>query len=138
MMKENLVIPFTGLIGFASYFSIAVLLLGLFSAIYAKVTPYKEFSLIARGNLAAAYSFSGALLGFAIPLASVIAHSVSIPDMVIWGIIAMLVQLLTFIIVRRIFPAIVSDIPANEVGKGVFLGAVSVVIGILNAACITY
>ena len=137
MMKEN-IIPFTGLIGFLSYFSIAVLLLVLFSALYAKVTPYREFTLIAKGNLAAAYSFGGSLFGFAIPLASVIAHSVSIPDMVIWGIIAMLVQLLTFIIVKIIFPSIVSDIPANEVGKGVFLGAVSIVIGILNAACITY
>jgi len=123
--------------GFISYFVTAVLLLFLFSKIYEKVTPYREFSLISNGNTAAACSFGGALLGFAIPLASAIAHSGGLLDMILWAMIALIVQLLTFFTVRMAFPGIVADIPANQVSKGIFLGIVSLVVGILNAACMT-
>jgi len=132
---EKFVTSISGLAAFAAYFGSAVVLLVLFAKIYEKVTPYKEFDLIAQGNTAAACSFSGALLGFAIPLASVIAHSLGLIDMVIWGVIALAVQVLTFFIVRFIFPRIVADIPAGQTAQGIFLGAVSLLIGILNAAC---
>jgi putative membrane protein len=138
MTGEKVVTSFSGLPGFGIYFVMAVVLLVLFSLIYARITPYREFALISRGNLAAAWSFSGALLGFAIPLASAISHSVGLIDMVVWGIVALIVQLLAFTVVRRIFPAIVSDIPENHVAQGVFLGVVSLVTGVLNAACMTY
>ena len=138
MMGEKFITSFSGLLGFGVYFVMAVFLLVLFSLIYTRITPYKEFALISKGNLAAAWSFSGALLGFAIPLASAISHSVSLIDMAVWGTIALVVQLLTFSAVKRLFPAIVSDIPENHVAQGVFLGVVSLVAGILNAACMTY
>jgi putative membrane protein len=138
MMGEKFITSFSGLLGFGVYFVMAVFLLVLFSLIYTRITPYNEFALISKGNLAAAWSFSGALLGFAIPLASAISHSVSLIDMAVWGSIALVVQLLTFSAVKRLFPAIVSDIPENHVAQGVFLGVVSLVAGILNAACMTY
>ncbi len=138
MMGEKFITSFSGLLGFGVYFVMAVFLLVLFSLIYTRITPYKEFALISKGNLAAAWSFSGALIGFAIPLASAISHSVSLIDMAVWGTIALVVQLLTFSAVKRLFPAIVSDIPENHVAQGVFLGVVSLVAGILNAACMTY
>jgi putative membrane protein len=59
-------------------------------------------------------------------------------DMVLWGIVALVVQILTFLMVRMIFPNLVADIPANKVSKGIFLGAVSIAVGILNAACMIY
>ncbi len=138
MTGEKVVTSFSGLLGFGIYFVMAVVLLALFSLIYARITPYREFALISKGNLAAAWSFSGALIGFAIPLASAISHSVGLVDMAVWGTVALVVQLIAFTVVRRIFPAIVSDIPENHVAQGVFLGAVSLVTGILNAACMTY
>lgn len=127
-----------GLTSFAAYFGSSILLLVVFAFIYSHVTPYREFSLIAAGNDAAAYSLAGALVGFALPLASAVSHSVGLGDMLIWGLIALLVQILTFLVVRVIFPKIVADIPANQISKGVFLGAVSIAVGILNAACMTY
>ncbi|MFA7348016.1 MAG: DUF350 domain-containing protein [Desulfurivibrionaceae bacterium] len=127
-----------GLANFAVYFGISVLLLVAFAVLYSRVTPYREFTLIADGNEAAAYSFTGALIGFALPLGSAIAHSVALADMVLWGIVALVVQILTFLMVRVIFPNLVADIPANKVSKGIFLGAVSIAVGILNAACMTY
>jgi len=134
-MVEKFVTSISGLTAFAAYFGTAVVLLVLFAKMYEIVTPYKEFDLMAKGNTAAACSFSGALLGFAIPLASVIAHSLGLLDMIIWGVIALAVQVLTFFAVRLIFPHIVADIPAGQTAQGIFLGAVSLLIGILNAAC---
>lgn len=128
----------SGLASFAAYFGSSLLLLVVFATIYSHVTPYREFSLIATGNDAAAYSLAGALVGFALPLASAVSHSVGLGDMLLWGLIALLVQILTFLVVRLIFPKIVADIPANQISKGVFLGAVSIAVGILNAACMTY
>jgi putative membrane protein len=122
---------------FILYFITAVVLLVIFAKIYEKITPYREFDLIGRGDVAAACSFGGALLGFAIPLASAIAHSLGLIDMILWGVIALIVQLLTFQAIKMIFPTIVADIPANQVSKGIFLGIVSLIVGILNAACIT-
>ena len=48
--------------------SVIVLLIGV--VIYLFITPMKEIALIRQKNTAAAISFSGALLGLALPLAS--------------------------------------------------------------------
>lgn len=138
MLTEKIVTSISGLQAFLIYFGASIFLLVIFALVYAMVTPYREFRLISEGNMAAAYSYSGALLGFAIPLASSITHSVGLIDMIIWGIIALVVQTVTFLVVKLIYPAIVLDIPANQTSKGMFLGVVSVVTGVLNAACMTY
>ncbi len=138
MLTEKIVTSISGLQAFLIYFAASIFLLVIFALVYVMVTPYREFRLISEGNMAAAYSYSGALLGFAIPLASAITHSVGLIDMIIWGIIALIVQIVTFLVVKLIFPAIAIDIPANQASKGIFLGIVSLVTGILNAACITY
>jgi putative membrane protein len=52
--------------------------------------------------------------------------------------VALVVQLTTYLVVSRIFNAVADDIKADRVGKGLFLGAVSVIVGILNAASISY
>jgi putative membrane protein len=127
-----------GLPSFLFYFATAIGLLLLFLLAYIFITPYREIALIRAGNAAAAASLSGAMLGFVLPLASAIAHSVSLPDMAVWGLIAMIIQLLVYLAARLLMPDLVRDIPAGKVATGVFLGALSVAIGILNAACMSY
>lgn len=138
VIAEKFVLSISGLSAFATYFALSIILLLVYSAIYTRVTPYKELALIAEGNLAAAYSCGGALLGFAIPLASAVSHSVGILDMIIWGTIALAIQIFTFLAMRFVFPAITTDIPANRTSTGFFLGIVSIIVGTLNAACMTY
>jgi putative membrane protein len=128
----------SGLSAFFSHFLIAMLLLALFIAIYVRITPYKEITLIRAGNVAAAISLSGSMLGFAVALASAIANSISLFDMLTWGSIALVVQLLAFLLTRVMLPDIVSDIPQNKTASGIFLGAASFALGLLNAACMTY
>jgi putative membrane protein len=129
---------FAGFDDFLVYLAVALVLLGLFIAIYIRVTPYREIALIREGNMAAAYSLSGALIGFVIPLASAVEHSVSLVDMTIWGLIAMLIQLGAYVAVKLTIPGIGTDIPENRVAQGFFLGAVSLAVGVLNAACMSY
>ncbi|MBL8379456.1 MAG: DUF350 domain-containing protein [Burkholderiales bacterium] len=138
MFKTQVLQSFAGFDEFLGYLCIAAGLLILFVALYVRITPYREIALIREGNRAAAYSLSGTLLGMAIPLASAIEHSVNPVDMVIWGAIALAVQLLVFVLARMALPNVATDIPAGKEASGLFLGVVSLAGGILSAACMTY
>lgn len=127
-----------GLDEFLVFFGLAVAFVAIFLVLYVKITPYDELKLIREGNTAAAASLSGALIGFTLPLASSIIHSVHPWDMMIWGAIALIVQLLVFVLVRFTLVNVTRRIPQGEVASGVLLGAVSVCAGILNAASMTY
>lgn len=120
---------------FIIYFGISSVMLIVFCAIYLRITPYREVRLIREGNVAAAASFSGAILGFTLPLAHAVAQAANIVDMLIWGGIALVVQLASYLIVRALIPGVAGDIAAGKVAPGVFLGAVAIAAGILNAAC---
>ena len=137
-MGRELYDSFAGFDDFLVYLAVSLTLLAVFVAIYIRVTPYREIALIREGNMAASFSLSGALLGFIVPLASAVQHSVGLADMAIWGLIAMVVQLLTFVAVKLLIPSITQDIPANKGSAGFFLGSLSLGVGLLNAACMSY
>lgn len=120
---------------FLLYFLAAVVLAVAFLAVYVAITPHKEFKLIREGNTAAATQLVGTFLGFAIPTAMVIGHSVNIPDMLLWGAVAAVVQLLVFFLIGRLFPAIEQRIEQNCTASGTFIGGMGLGIGILQAAC---
>ena len=123
---------------FLVFFGIALMLLAVFTAIYVWITPHKEFTLIRAGNAAAATSFAGAVIGFVIPLASVIANSLNIIDMFVWGAIAMVAQIAVFALARLLMPDLLKTIEAGQIAPAATLAAFSLAIGILNAACMTY
>ena len=129
---------FAGFDDFLVYFAASLALLAAFIVIYEKITPYREFTLIREGNTAASFSLSGSILGFVIPLASAVRSSVSLVDMAIWGVIALAVQLAAFVAVKMLIPSITKDIPAGNSAQGFFLGSVSLAVGLLNAACMSY
>lgn len=128
----------TMLPNFLAYFAVAMVLLAVFLLVYINVTPYDEFALIRGGNSAAAISLSGALVGFAIPVANVIAHSDTLADLAAWGAIAGLVQILAYVVARFALPQLNADIPADKISPAIFLAALSLTVGIINAACMTY
>jgi putative membrane protein len=129
---------FAGFDDFLVYLAVSLTLLAVFIVIYIRVTPYREITLIRDGNMAASFSLSGALLGFIVPLASAVQHSVSLVDMAIWGLIAMAVQIAAFIVVKLLIPTITQDIAAGKGAQGFFLGSLSLGVGLLNAACMSY
>lgn len=137
-MNSTLLASLSGLLGFCSYFAAAIFFVIMFVIIYCKITPYDELKLIKDGNCAAAISFGGALIGFILPLYSAITHSVGFIDMLIWAIIAMLVQFAVFGIVRMILKDLVQKIETSHTAAATLLAFCSISIGILNAGCMTY
>lgn len=123
---------------FLAYFAAAIVLLAAFVAIYLFITPYDEIRLIRNNNVAAAVSLSGAVLGFAMPIANVIAHSDTLLDLLVWSLIAGLVQLAAWLVARVALPTLKEDIAANRVAPAVLVAALSLTIGLINAACMTY
>lgn len=123
---------------FLEYFALAIALTLAFLLAYVWATPHREYALIRANNLAAATSFGGALIGFALPLASAISHSVSLADCAIWGVIALIVQILTFFAARLLITDLPSRIERDERAAAIFVAALSIGVGLLNAACMTY
>ncbi|GAO79257.1 DUF350 domain-containing protein [Sphingopyxis sp. C-1] len=121
---------------FLAYFGAAALLAVAFLTLYVLITPHREFALIREGNSAAAVQLTGTFLGFAVPVAVVIGHSVSIPDMLLWGAVAALVQLAVFFVISRLlFKAISQKITEACVASGIFVGGMGLGFGVLQAAC---
>jgi len=128
----------TGLPAFAAYFSLAVVLLLLFVRLYTWVTPHDEFGLIRANNPAAAIAFAGAVVGFAWPLASAITHSMSLLDCAIWGGVALVVQIMTFLLSCVALKQLPQRITQGELAAGIFSAACSISVGMLNAASMSY
>ena len=128
----------TMLPAFLAYFAVALALIGVFLLAYVNVTPYDEIALIRQGNTAAAVSLSGAVFGFAMPVANVIAHSDTLADLAAWGAIAGVIQLLTYLGARFALPQLNQDIPAGKLAPAISLAVLSLTVGLTNAACMTY
>ena len=120
---------------FIVYFVFGAALVALFLFLYTSLTTHRELALIRAGNTAAAVVMSGALLGFVIPLASIIAHSATIIDVVVWGIVALVVQLLGFLTARLVLPHLPQAITDGNVADAIFLAGLALALGILDAAC---
>ena len=125
------------LVDFLYFFGVAVVLTIIFMVIYWAVTKHNEFKLIKENSVAAAVAFSGAIIGFALPLVSVMVNSIGIVDMVLWGGVALVVQIVVYFFVRLPMPRISERIEANEISAGIWLGSASLVGGMLNAASMT-
>lgn len=127
----------TAVIGFLLYMLGAAIFLSLFQFIYTRITPHKEFALIRENNIAASIGLAGAVIGFAIPASNVIAYSVSLLDFVVWAVIAGMVQLLGFLVTTLVIKNVSARIQKGEIATGIYVAAVAISVGMLNAACMT-
>ncbi len=118
------------------HFAVTLAMLAVGITIYHLITPYHELRLIRSGNVAAATSIAGAIIGLAIPLAVCMARSVSVWDIVVWGVVTLLIQLLAY----RIGDALVKDLPRRiengEMSAAILVLAIKLAIALINAAAI--
>ncbi|WP_347902276.1 DUF350 domain-containing protein [Pseudomonas purpurea] len=124
-------------LGFVSYIIGAAVLFAIFQFAYTRITPHKEFELIRSGNTAAAIALAGAIIGFAIPASNVIAYSVSLLDFAVWALIAAVVQLLAFLMTTLVLKGTSERIRNGEIASAIYVAAVAISVGLLNAACMT-
>lgn len=128
--------------------SLPLLLVGMF--VFKATTPYDEAELLRNGGgdaqtsqregaQAAAYDLGGKMLGMAVVLASAIYHAVSIKDLLIWGIIGMVFQVLVFYFFVLLMPfKVLKEIPRGNVAVGILSSRISLATGLLLAALISY
>ena len=134
----DIMLSLQGLGSFLAYFAIALVAEAVFVWLYMLVTPHHEAALIKNGNTAAAVSLAGAVIGFTLPLGSAVIGSISLFDMAIWALIALIVQIIVFLVASRILRGLSARIESGDLAAGITLAAASVAIGILNAASMTY
>ena len=128
----------TGLPDFLLFFAVATVLVGLYLTLYTLATMHNEFALIRENVISAATALGFSLVGFALPLASAIVHANSIVDCLVWGLVALAVQILVYWLVRIVMPNLSQRIAAGEMAAALFLGAASLSAGIINAAAMTF
>ncbi len=128
----------TALANFALYFGSAIGLTIGFLVVYAALTRHPEFALVRAGNVAAAISLGGAGIGFALPLASVISHSAGWLDMVVWAVVALIVQSVLYLVLRLIWRDLSDQIDNGSLAHAITLASFAIIVGILNAASMTY
>lgn len=128
----------TGATAFVIAFAAAGVFTVAFKLIYQWITPYHERTLIRDGNPAAAIALGGALIGYVLPLASALSHTVSLIEFAAWATLAGVIQILAFVIVSKLaFKNLATRIEAGEIAAAIYLASISICVGLLNAACMT-
>lgn len=128
----------TGAVAFVIAFAAAGVFTVAFKLIYQWVTPYKERDLIRQGNAAAAIALGGALIGYVLPLASALSHTVSLMEFATWALLAGVIQIVVFVVVSRLaFRNLAERIEAGEISAAIYLASISICVGLLNAASMT-
>lgn len=113
--------------------------LGLFVTsliIYVIMTPHKELALIRAGNPSAALAFGGVVVGLAIPLGACLAYAFSLWDLLIWGVVTLLIQLLTFRFADMFLRGLPRRIAEGDVAAAVFLMSVKIGIALIISGAI--
>ncbi len=126
-----------GLPAFVAYFCLSVALVIAFLLIYTRLTPINEFELVRKNVPGAAIALGLSLLGFALPVASAVAHAADLVDCAIWGVIALVVQIGTFYAARIPVPDLSNRIAAGDLAPAIWLGLASLTAGLLSAASMT-
>lgn len=108
-------------------------LLALGAACYAAITPFHEGRLVREGNVAAGIVLAGSLLALAAPLAVTLATSRVTVDIVVWGLVALVIQLLAFAAASLLFRGLRAMIEAGNVAAALALVGVQMAVALLNA-----
>src|SRR6056297_2596925 len=113
-------------------FAVATGLAALYLAVYTFATAHNEFALIRRNVPSAALALGLSLVGFAIPLSSAMVFAATFLDLIVWGLVALLVQIAIYALVRVLVPDLSPRIAKGEIAPALFLGAASVAAGLVN------
>ncbi|HEY0420128.1 MAG TPA: DUF350 domain-containing protein, partial [Acetobacteraceae bacterium] len=102
-------------------FAAALALLGLGVVCYMAITPFHERELIRDGNAAAGIVLAGTVVALAIPLAATLATNLVTLDILLWGLVALVIQIVTFAVVAVLMPGLRRMIEADNVAAACVL-----------------
>ena len=115
-------------------FITCAVLLAIGVAIYVRVTPFREREMVEHGNAAAGTMLAGAILALAIPLAAMLATSGTFLDVLVWGIVALILQLITLGVVALVMRNFRTMIEGGNIAAAVTLAGAQIAVALLNAA----
>ena len=125
--------------GFPKFMLHAGVTLGLLVAgcvVHVLLTPMKEMKLIREGNISAGVSVAAVIVGLAIPMAACLSTATSIYDILIWGVVAILLQLLAFRVADLLLRDLPKRIERDETGAALVLAAVKISAAMVMAAAL--
>ncbi|KAB0680158.1 DUF350 domain-containing protein [Aureimonas leprariae] len=114
-------------------FAVTLLLLVLGIGAYMAITPFHEWRLVREGNLAAGIVLAGTLIAIALPLGETLASSTVVLDIVVWGLVALVIQILTFIVASRLIRDLRAMIEAGNVAAALVLIGIQIAVALINA-----
>jgi putative membrane protein len=115
--------------------TLAILIAG--ATLYVLLTPHREIALIREGNVAAALSLAGVLLGLAIPLSVSLSASTSVVEVGLWGAAMVVVQLLVFRLVDMLLRGLPQRIQEGEISAAALLVGAKLATAIILAASVS-
>jgi putative membrane protein len=113
---------------------VCAVLLAVGVAIYVRLTPFHEREMVADGNAAAGTVLAGAILALAIPLAAMLATSGTLLDVVVWGVVALILQLVTLGVVVLAMRNFRGMIEGGNIAAAITLAGAQIAVALLNAA----
>jgi putative membrane protein len=116
--------------------TVALAMLFAGAGVYIMLTPHKEVALVREGNVAAAVSLGGILLGLAIPLAASLKASTNLFDLMLWGVATLVVQLLISRLTDLVLHGLPRRIQDGEVAAATLLAAVKIATGLILGAAV--
>lgn len=117
--------------------TVALVLLFAGAGVYIMLTPHKEVTLVREGNLAAAVSLAGILIGLAIPLSVCLKASTNLVDLTLWGVATLVVQLLISRLTDLVLHGLPKRIQDGEVAAATVLAAVKIATGLVLGAALS-
>lgn len=126
---------------FLIYLAVSLVLFLIGTYIFKLLTPYSERAEIKKGNTAVTLKLLGKMAGLVVVLQSAIRHSINLVDLAIWALIAIIVQIVLHLVIEYVFTrntSLAKEVENGNVAVGLFLGGVSVLVGMIVAATISY
>lgn len=104
--------------------------------VHVRLTPMKEMRLIRAGNVSAGISVAAVVVGLALPMSACLSTATSIYDILIWGVVAILLQLLAFRVADLLLRDLPRRIEQDEIGAALVLAGVKIGAAMVMAAAL--
>jgi putative membrane protein len=124
----------TGLPVLLVQLAVTLALLAVGVAVYTRITPFDERRLVAEGNAAGGLTLAGSIVALAIPLAATLATSAYWLDILLWGVVALILQLVAFAVATLLIRDLRGQIESGNVASATALVGVQLGVAVINAA----
>ncbi|RXI95517.1 DUF350 domain-containing protein [Anaerobacillus alkaliphilus] len=119
--------------------SLVLFLIGTY--IFKLITPYSERALIKNGNVAVSLKLLGKMGGLVVVLQSAIRSSINLVDLAIWAFVAIIIQIVLHLVIEYVLTRntnLAKEVEKGNVAVGLLLGGVSILVGLIVAASISF